>query len=407
MISKKNSLRSFQHYNFRLFWSANFVSNIGTWAARVAQDWLVVNDLHRGGSELGIVTALQFAPAFFLSIHGGVLADKFPKRRLLILTNLGGGITSLIIGLLVIAHQITLIEVFLLAFLSGIFSAIDSPVRQSFNSEVVAKENVANAVSLNSANFNSGRIIGPAVSGLLIEAFHTGPSFIVNAISYLGVIAALLSMKKSELNIPPTQESAPIAEVIKYLKERKDLVVVMATVFFAATFGLNFQIFNTLLATKIFHKSAGAYGLLGTYLAVGALVAALVSANMDSWRKPKAISRNARLFGFALALLAWSPNYIFYSIALPFVGFIALSTMINANSYVQTTAKPKLRGRVLGVYLFIFLGTSPIGSLFIGYLSDKFGIRETMIFCGAVTLIGSFAVYRVLQSKIVEFEITN
>jgi MFS family permease len=407
MLSERNALRAFSHYNFRLYWSANLISNIGTWAARIAQDWLVVHDLHKGGAELGVVTALQFAPAFFLSIHGGALADLFPKRKLLIFTNIGGGVSSLAMGLLIVANRIQLWEVFVIAFISGIFSAIDSPVRQSFNSEVVSKENVANAISLNSANFNTGRIIGPAISGLLIQAFHTGPSFIINGASFIFVIAALIMMKSSELNTPPVRQRAPISEALRYLKKRKDLILIMATVFFAATFGLNFQIFNTLLATKIFNKSAGAYGLLGTFLAIGALAAAIVSANMERWRQPKFITRFAAGFGLALSLLAWLPKYLEYSLALPVVGFIALTTMINANSYVQTTTESHVRGRIMGIYLFIFLGTSPLGSLLIGYLSDHIGIRQTVTFCGVMTLVGSIVAYRLLRKSVVIHNIAN
>jgi MFS family permease len=400
MKSESKALRSFRHHNYRLFWSANLLSNIGTWAQRIAQDWLVVNDLHKGGSELGIVTALQFLPAFLLSLHGGVLADKFQKRKMLVITNIGGGASSLIIGALVIAHKITLNEVFVLAFIAGIFSAIDTPVRQSFNSEIVPKEDVANAISLNSANFNTGRVIGPAISGLLIGAFHTGPSFIINGVSYFFVILALLLMKQDKLFLAPTKDKAPLREAFAYVKTRPDLMSMMSTVFFTATFGLNFQIFNTLIATKIFHKSPGAYGLLGTYLACGALLAAIISARTDKNRRPKRVVLFATYFGLVLAGLALTPNYGVYSLVIPFAGVLALSTMINANSYVQTTTPVHVRGRVMGIYIFIFLGTSPFGSLLIGYWSDSLGIRTTIFVCGLLTTIGSALGYLILRKKI-------
>jgi MFS family permease len=401
MIRDSEAIRAFRHHNYRLFWSANLLSNIGTWAQRIAQDWLVVNDLHQGGSELGIVTALQFLPAFLLSLHGGVLADKFQKRKMLVITNVGGGFTSIILGALVMSKKVTISEVFVIAFIAGIFSAIDTPVRQSFNSEIVPKDDVANAISLNSANFNMGRVVGPALSGILIEAFHTGPSFIINGISYIFVIVALLLMRQEKLFLSPPRAKAPLREAFAYVRSRHDLMSMMTTVFFTATFGLNFQIFNTLIATRVFHKSPGAYGLLGTYLAIGSLVAALITARPNNNRRPRRVVLFAVTFGIVLATLAFAPNYGSYSLILPIAGILALSTMINANSYVQTTTPVHLRGRVMGIYIFIFLGTSPFGSLLIGYWSDTLGIRTTISICGVLTTFGAIGGYLILRNRIV------
>ena len=320
---------------------------------------------------------------------------------MLIITNIGGGITSLILGILVINKGVTLNEVFIIAFIAGIFSAIDTPVRQSFNSEIVPKDDVANAISLNSANFNMGRVAGPALSGLLIEAFHTGPSFIINGVSYLFVIAGLMLMKQEKLFLSASGAKAPLREAFAYVRTRPDLMSMMATVFFTATFGLNFQIFNTLIATRIFHKSPGAYGLLGTYLAVGSFIAAVITARTDKNRRPRRVVFFAAIFGVILALLAFSPNYLIYSLILPITGMLALTTMINANSYVQTTTPGHIRGRVMGIYIFIFLGTSPFGSLLIGYWSDSLGIRTTISLCGVLTTLGALGGYLILRNRIV------
>jgi MFS family permease len=404
MPSETGSLRSFRHRNFQIFFAANFISNIGTWAQRVAQDWLVVTDLHKGGSELGIVTGLQFLPSLLFSLYSGVLADRFNKRKLLLLTNLGGGLCALILGLLVVTKHVTLIEVFVLAFALGMFSALDAPVRQSFTSEVVGKSDVANAISLNSANFNAGRLIGPGVSGLLIKAFHTGPSFILNAISYLVVLIALLFMREDRLHRSEPQKGKPkISEALKYVKSRPDILALMSTVFFAATFGLNFQIFNALIATKIFHKDAGAYGILGSILAIGSLSAAIISAKLDKRRRPKFIMLSAAIFGATLVVVSVMPNYASYAAFLPICGLVALTTMISANSYVQVTSAPELRGRVMGLYLLIFLGGTPIGSPLIGWLSDLIGIRVTVALCGVITSLGAVATYFVLREKLVAF----
>jgi len=366
------------------------VSNIGTWAQRVAQDWLVVTDLHKGGSALGVVTGLQFLPMLLFSLYAGSLADRLDKRKLLILTNTGGGVTAAILGWLIIAHKVTMTEVFVLAFSLGVFGALDTPVRQAFTSELVGKKDIANAVSLNSANFNMGRLIGPAVSGILIKYFHTGPSFLLNAGSFLFVITALILMRPDELNrLPKDDKDRKIVEGLRYIRGRIDLIAIIATVFFASTFGLNFQIFNALISTKIFHKDAGAFGLLGSVLAIGSLTAALVSTRLDQKRRPPFIMICSAIFGVVLIFQAYMPSYGTFALLLPLCGFLALTTMISANTYVQTTTPHELRGRVMGFYILVFLGATPVGSPFIGWLADVIGVRETIAVCGAITTLGA------------------
>jgi len=404
MSSGAGSLRSFKHRNFRLFFAAMAASNIGTWAQRIAQDWLVVTDLHRGGSELGIVTGLQFLPMLLFSLYAGSLADRFDKQKLLIITNAGGAFTAAILGWLTISHRVNLTEVFILAFFLGLFGALDAPVRQSFTSEMVGKSDIANAVSLNSANFNMGRLIGPAVSGLLIKYFHTGPSFLLNAGTFVIVVIALILMRPEDLHRDLSEKKArKVMEGIRYIKGRTDLVAIIATVFFASTFGLNFQIFTALLSTRVFHKDAGAFGLLGSVLAVGSLAAAIVSTRLDQKRKPLFVMSFAGAFGVALIFSSFMPTYLTYALMLPICGFMALTTMISANTYVQTTTPEELRGRVMGFYLLIFLGATPIGSPFIGWLSDSLGIRQTVAICGAITSLGALFIYFLTREKLKNF----
>ena len=404
MSSDEGALRSFKHRNFCLFFTANMVSNIGTWAQRVAQDWLVVSDLHRGGSELGIVTGLQFLPMLLFSLYAGSLADRLDKRKLLIITNAGGGITAVIMGWLIISHRVNLTEVFILAFALGLFGALDAPVRQSFTSELVGKSDIANAVSLNAANFNLGRLIGPAVSGILIKYFHTGPSFLLNAGSYLIVIVALVLMRPEDLHrLPQDDKDRKIMEGLRYIKSRHDLIAIIATVFFASTFGLNFQIFTALISTKIFHKDAGAFGLLGSVIAIGSLVAAIVSTRLDQKRKPLFITTFSAIFGLLLIGQAYMPNYLTFAMMLPLCGFAAITTMISANTYVQTTTPHELRGRVMGFYLLIFLGATPIGSPFIGWLADVIGVRATVAMCGAITSLGALFIYLIMRKRLLKY----
>ena len=401
MSSTEGALRSFKHRNFRLFFAANMVSNIGTWAQRVAQDWLVVTDLHKGGSALGVVTGLQFLPMLLFSLYAGSLADRLDKRKLLIVTNAGGGLTAGILGWLIIAHKVTMLEVFILAFSLGVFGALDTPVRQAFTSELVGKTEIANAVSLNSANFNLGRLVGPAVSGILIKYFHTGPSFLLNAGSFIFVITALVLMRPEELNrLPKDDKGRKIMEGIRYIRSRGDLIAVIATVFFASTFGLNFQIFNALISTKIFHKDAGAFGILGSVIAIGSLGAAILSTRLDQKRKPVFIMTVSGIFGLLLIVQAYMPTYFTFALLLPFCGFFALTTMISANTYVQTTTPHELRGRVMGFYILVFLGATPVGSPLIGWLADLIGIRETIALCGAITTLGAASIYFVSKPRL-------
>jgi len=278
-------MRSFQHRNFKLFFISNFLSNVGGWAQRVAQDWLVLQLTH-SGRELGIVTGLQFAPSLLLSVYGGSLADRLNKRKLLMITNGGSALCALLLGILVLNHSVALWHVYVLAVLLGTFGALDAPTRQAFTSEMVGKRDVANAVSLNSANFNAGRLVGPGLSGLLIAWFGTGPSFLLNAASYLFVLGALYAVDESALFLEKKQEiKAKSIDALRYVRARPEIVAVMVTVFFMGTFGLNFQIFNALMATQVFHRGPAIYGLLGSVIAVGSLSAGIISARMDRRRR--------------------------------------------------------------------------------------------------------------------------
>ena len=241
-MSNNSSLRSFKHRNFRILYPANALSNIGSWTQRVAQDWLVLELTDNDPATLGLVTALQFLPAMLLSLYGGLLADRFSKRKLLLLTNLGAGLASVFLGLLVVTNSVELWHVYALALLLGVFTAIDSPIRVSFTSELVGKDDLANAVSLNSANFNAGRLIGPALSGFLIYQYGTGPSFLINTATYVVMVVALLVIRDEDLHITtkPNRENK-LKEALDYVRGRPDLLLVMLTVFFTTTFVLKFS----------------------------------------------------------------------------------------------------------------------------------------------------------------------
>ena len=399
-VNEEGNWRSFRHRNYRILFPANAVSNIGSWAQRIAQDWLVL-ELTNSGTYLGLVTALQFAPVLLFSLHGGALADRFNKRKVLIATNIAGGLSSAVLGILVMANVVALWHVFLLAFALGVSTAIDGPVRQSFTNEVVGHDDLPNAVSLNSANFNAGRLIGPAVSGFLIAAFGTGPSFLFNAFSYLFVILALTQLnEKAFFTTEKSSTMTNVREGIAYVRARPDLYVVMAMVFFIATFGLNFQIFNALMATKVFGKGPASYGLLGTFIAIGSLSGALISARLEGFRKTLFVVRAGIVFSLVVIILSLMPTYLAYAFWLPVCGLAALTTLITANSIVQVNTDPVIRGRVMGLYLLIFMGGTPFGSPLIGVMSELIGTRQTIAACGAISLTATTVIYLKYRTKV-------
>lgn len=371
------------------------MSNIGTWAQRVAQDWLVLELTNNDAAMLGLVTAIQFLPAMLLSLYGGLLADRFSKRKLLILTNTGAGLSSVVLGLLVVSGSVQLWHVFALALLLGIFTAIDSPIRVSFTSELVGKDDLANAVSLNSANFNVGRLVGPALSGYLIFFYGTGPSFLINTVTYVFMVTTLLFIRDKDLHITakPAKDNK-LAEAFTYVKSRPDLMLVMTTVFFTTTFGLNFQIFIALMATREFNMGPDQFGALGSILAIGSLSGALLAARLEKQRTTQNILRGASLFGVLLMLSAYLPSPLLFAIMLPIMGATALLTLISANTYVQGNTTNALRGRVMGIYLMIFMGGTPLGSPIIGFVAAAIGIRPTIVLCGLVLLVAALIIRR-------------
>ena len=393
-VKEDGNWRSFRHRNYRILFPANTVSNIGSWAQRIAQDWLVLELTNNNGTYLGLVTAVQFAPVLFFSLHGGKFADRFNKRKVLILTNVIGGAASLALGILVMTNLIALWHVFVLATVLGISTAIDAPVRQAFTTEVVGQSDLPNAVSLNSANFNAGRLIGPAISGGLIAAFGTGPSFIVNGLSYFFVIAALLNLnEKAFFNLDRPKSDGSIREGIAYAKARPDIYVVMLMVFFLATFGLNFQIFNALMATQEFGLGPASFGLMGTFIAIGSLSGAIGSARLERFRNTKFVIKGGVAFSISIMALSVIPNYTLYILWLPICGVTALTTLVSANSIVQTSTDPAIRGRVMGLYLLIFMGGTPFGSPLIGTTTELLGIRPTIALCGGISLAASLIIW--------------
>ncbi|GAB4012352.1 MFS transporter [Nocardioides ultimimeridianus] len=385
------------------------MSNIGTWMQRVAQDWLVLSLPGNGGTELGITTGLQFLPILLLSPYAGVVADRFPKRRLLQLTQATMALAALALGATAAAGAAQTWLVYLLAFALGLGAAFDAPARQAFVSEMVGPEDVTNAVGLNSASFNTARIIGPALAGLLIGALGggaraTGWVILLNAVSFLAVIVQLQRMDPRALTGKRSTRPAKgmLREGIGYLRGQPKLLMVLVIVFFAGTFGMNFQMTSALMATQVFGKGAGEYGLLASALAVGSLSGALLAAGRR--RIPLRLIVGAALaFGIAEIVAGSLPSYPVFALWCPVIGLSTITMLNSANATMQIESDPAVRGRVMALYFTVLAGGTPIGSPVIGWIGAHFGARWCLIVGGVLVIAGvgvAFVVRRYAEARV-------
>ncbi len=365
--------------NYRIYASGSLVSNVGTWMGRVGQDWLVLTQLtDHSSSALGIVTGLQFLPFLLLAPVTGMIADRFSKRRILLTTQSLLGISALVLAVLTLTGHVELWHVYLIAFLQGVATAVDNPARQSFVSEMVPKDRLANAVALNSASFNAGRLIGPAVAGLVIAALGTGWALLVNGLSFAFVLASLLAMRVRDLTpVPRARGKGQIRQGLVYVRSRPDVMLVMALVFVLGTFGMNFQITTALMATKEFHEGPTGYGMLGSIMAIGSLAGALLAARRKT---PRLRILLLALAGFTVstAIGALAPTYEIFALALIPIGLSSLTALTTANAMVQLSVDPQMRGRVMAIYMAVFMGGTPVGAPIIGWIGDVLGARWTI-----------------------------
>jgi MFS family permease len=388
------TFRALHNPNYRRYAIGSLVSNTGTWMMRVAQDWLVLRLTHGSGTALGITTGLQFLPVLLLSPYAGVVADRFSKRRLLQLTQLTMAAASLVLGVLAVARVAEIWEVYLLAFLFGIGSAFDAPARQSFVSEMVDPDELTNAVGLNSATFNLARIVGPALAGLMIGAlgggaWATGWVILINAASYGAVIWQLQHLDPALLHSPEPVARTPgmLLEGVRYVRSQPKMMLILVIVFFAGTFGMNFQITSALMATQVFGKGAGEYGILGSAMAVGSLAGALLAARRVRIRLRLLIGA-AVGFGATEIVAGVMPSYLAFAIVCPLIGLCTLTMLNSANATMQLESDPALRGRVMALYMTIVMGGTPIGSPVIGWIGEQYGARWTLLAGGILTIVG-------------------
>lgn len=372
--------RSLRVFNYRLWFAGALVSNIGAWMQRTAQDWIVLTELSdKDAAALGITMALQFGPILLLMPVAGLMADRFDRRRLLLWTQSIQCVLALGLGVLLLSGHVQLWHVYVFALLLGICTAIDAPARQAFVSELVTDKDISNAVALNSTSFQSARLIGPAVAGVLIAWIGSGPVFIVNGVSFLAVILSLVLIRKKQLVPTPRLAKAKgqIRDGLRYVLGRKDTLVVLVMVFLVGTFGFNFPIFISTMSTVEFGKGSAEFGLLSSVMAVGAVVGSLFAARRERVRFVVVVIA-AGAFGVACAVAALAPTYIFFAAVLVVVGACSLTMMNTANAYVQTTTEPQMRGRVMALYMAIFAGGTPIGAPIVGLVANVWGPRWSL-----------------------------
>ncbi|MCW2795307.1 MFS transporter [Nocardioides sp.] len=391
------TFRSLSNPNYRRYAYGSLVSNVGTWLQRVAQDWLVLLLTHNSGTAIGITTGLQFLPFLLLSPLAGLAADRIPKRRLLQITNVGMSVPAIILGILAVTGTVQIWHVYVLALVLGTAAAFDAPARQSFVSEMVDPADLTNAVGLNSASFNLARIVGPAMAGLAIAALGggvgaTGWVILVNGISYAAPIYTIHRLDRRALHSPQLVKREPgqIRAGVAYVRGRPDLMLILGIVFFTGTFGLNFQMTSALMATNVFHKGPTGYGLLGTFMAVGSLAGSLLAARREHIRHRMVVGA-ALMFGVVEMAAGVMPTYTLYALLCPLLGISALTMITSANAFMQLKTDPGMRGRVMALYMMIFIGGTPIGSPLVGWVGEAFGARWTLLFGGAMTVFGAGA----------------
>ncbi|AYL36683.1 MFS transporter [Streptomyces fungicidicus] len=395
--ARKNSMfSSLRIRNYRLFFLGQVVSNTGTWMQRIAQDWLVLT-LTGSSAAVGITTALQFLPMLLFGLYGGVLVDRLRKRPTLLVTQTAMALTSLALAALTLTGQVQVWHIYVAAFALGLATVVDNPARQSFVTELVGPGQLQNAVSLNSANFQSARLVGPAVAGLLITGVGTGWAFLLNGLSFIAPLAGLLLMRSRELH---TVERAPrgkgqLREGLRYVTGRPELIWPIVLVGFIGTFAFNFPVYLSAFADDVFHGGAGVYSMFNTLMAVGSVSGALLAARRGTARLRLLIVA-ALAFGGLEILAAASPELWMFALIMVPLGLVSMTVNVTTNTSLQMSTDPAMRGRVMALYMMVFLGGSPVGAPIVGWVTDTYGARVGFAAGGAVAVAAAAVIGLIL-----------
>ena len=385
------TFRSLRVFNYRVWFIGALISNVGAWMQSTALQWVVLTQLtDNDAGAMGITMGLQFAPPLLLVSVTGLVADRFDRRKLLMITQSVMLLLGAVMGVLLLSDVMTLPMMYGFAFSLGLVQAFDNPARQAFVSDMVSRENASNAVALNAASFNMARMLGPAAAGIVVVAIGTGWVFFANSITFIAMLIALAMMRPAEL-VPRVRQKGPerLADGFRYVTRRPDLIVTFIMVFLLSAFGMNLPIFTSTMAVE-FGRDADGFGMLSSVVAIGSLAGALLAARRDRPRLSVAIGGLA-MFAVASTISAFMQSYWLYAIMLVFVGFSTVTVMTTANGHVQTTTDPSLRGRVMALYLAVLMGGTPIGAPIVGWVAHAYGPRWAIIL-GAIAGLIAFAV---------------
>lgn len=382
--------RSLSVRNYRIWFGGALVSNIGAWMQATTQSWVVLTELtDNNAAAVGTTMALQFGPQLLLVPFSGAVADRFDRRKVLLVTQSLLMLLAAGLGLLLIAGTAELWHLYGFALALGIVNSFDTTSRQAFVSDLVGGDNLANAVALNSASFNSARLVGPAVAGVLIAVVGSGWVFVINAVSFLGVLGALLLIKtKHERPYVGERRESQAQQLMagfRYVSRRHDLLIIFIIVFIVGAFSMNFPVISSTMAVE-FGRGASDYGLLSSVLAIGSLAGALLAARRTNARM-RVVILSVGALGVVSLVAAVMPSFWAFAGVLVFFGFAVSTMLTTANGFVQTTTDPSVRGRVLALYFAVLVGGTPIGAPLVGAAADVLGPRSTLVISGAAGLV--------------------
>ncbi len=390
-IAAARGFESLRVRNFRLFWIGQVISVTGTWMQTTAQAWLVLKLTNDSPLALGTVITLQFLPVALFALYGGVLADRLPKRRTLVFTQTLLMIQATIFAILVATGAIQLWQVYLLAVTQGLITAIDNPLRQAFIYEMVGRKDLVNAIGLNSMTFQGARIFGPALAGVVIKLIGIAPTLILNAISFIPVIAALLMMDAHAFFAVPLVPGGSVwgnlKEGLKYAVRTPTILSILIVAAFIGTFGYNFTVVVPLVADNILKTDAAAFGLLSAAVGVGAMFAAIGTAYARRITLRRMLISGG-LFSLSLGVLALSTSFWVSMLIMGLCGVTAITCATSTNSLLQLNTPEQLRGRVLSINVLLTQGSTPIGGLFLGSVGQAAGVGIAILLCALLCLLG-------------------
>lgn len=380
-------LRSLRHRNFRLFFAGHAVSVIGTWMQRVAQDWLVL-DLTGSGVALGVAAALQFGPTLLFALWGGAVVDRVDRRRAVIVTQAASAALAVALAAVTLSGAVRLWMVYALCLGLGMVTVVDSPARQALITEMVPPADYVNAQALASTVHNTGRLIGPAIAGVLIAAAGTGVAFAVNAVSFAAVLVALLRMRPSTCDITRGRQGADSSALdgLRYVLARPQLRVSLLLVAVVALFGQNFRVVLPLLARTTLHAGPSGYGALTSALGAGAVVGALASAAREN-ATPASLRAWTLVFGAVNLLAAAAPTLLWAAAGMVAVGVANITFNTLGRTILQLSAAAHMQGRVIALHSLVFLGSTPLGGPLLGWWCGRYGARAGLALAGATAVV--------------------